>query len=976
MHKKLSKIIIPLLILSFFLAPISPILKNKNGDLTAGVETNKANAMSVTEGFPRMVGSQVFTKEAVTSTQVKLKLDIKVGPANSTGDTSHGPATLTATGKTQVLKMLNSLKNSTDITDINTGIKSLTFEESNKLYTQLSALEIATSGNAYYDQYGGYTSLSNDGLDPSKDVFIELANDKVDVNKTDQEETANILKTYTLKDLGTILKLLETDYSLYMTTPVDTLEPSTTYNVRLKLDDSTWHSSTYQYTQWLTFTTPEKTADETALDAGVDSTAGSTSTSLNLGCSIWSWSGIQGCIASFFYMIWGVTAAVAELAGKFLDFMTYYSTNSSSYTNGFVTKAFSAIRDIANIFFIIALLYVAIKTILDLNVTNNKKLIGTIIIVALLINFSLFTTEVIIDATNILAKVFYNQITPIDANGKTLDPAAGGEKSISVGLVSKFDIQNIVDQNTYDKLASPGMFIFIILILIALTLYAAYIFFIVGILFVGRVVMLWISMIFAPIAFASYTMPISIPGLGYKDWWDDLLKNAFLAPIFVFFLYIIVMFAGFLTEIIKYPLNAEIMQKIMSVLIPCVILFVLMMKAKDMAVKLSGSMGSAIISGAKTVGGFVGGAALGVAAGAVAIGGKAVVGQAGSAMANSKWANRLATSDTKFGRFIGRKAQDVGEKAGKSSFDVRGTKLGQFGAQKAGLNSKMVGKPKEGGFEGVKKRRDEKREARKTQLEDRATKGNKKAIAEAESKYNQSQNDRDALNNELAPELNALDSTIKTLQDSIKVKGAAGIGKEDPEMKDAYKKLQEATEKRLAIRNGTSMVGTGKYESVETKDKDGKVTGHVTKEIMVEDPRYSAGLVKATEEDIKNGKKQDEKGNLLDADDKPIRRTLAYMDKNEVPEMQRLVNEQKKLLGEKKAKVKIQYVDDFDTKFNRTVNMVSTLGMSYKGDKATASRMRRVERINYGSAVNSGPSTPSLKSIPPSSPSPSAGGKK
>ena len=116
-----------------------------------------------------------------------------------------------------------------------------------------------------------------------------------------------------------------------------------------------------------------------------------------------------------------MSAIVVKFAGGILDFFVYYSTNSSSYTNEFVSQAWGAVRDIANIFFIITLLYIAIKTILGLNVTDNKRLVGAVIIVALIINFSLFTTKVVIDTSNILAKVFYNNITSKDASIKNAD---------------------------------------------------------------------------------------------------------------------------------------------------------------------------------------------------------------------------------------------------------------------------------------------------------------------------------------------------------------------------------------------------------------------------------------------------------------------------------------------------------------------------------------------------------------------------
>ena len=117
-----------------------------------------------------------------------------------------------------------------------------------------------------------------------------------------------------------------------------------------------------------------------------------------------------------------------RLLEDFLIFFVYYFTNSSSYDNEFVEKGWGAVRDVANIFFILMLLYVAIKTVLSLNVTDNKRLVGVIIIVALLINFSLFTTKVVIDASNILAKIFYNNITSQGPNGEKIRPKSRWRK--------------------------------------------------------------------------------------------------------------------------------------------------------------------------------------------------------------------------------------------------------------------------------------------------------------------------------------------------------------------------------------------------------------------------------------------------------------------------------------------------------------------------------------------------------------------
>src|SRR3989344_9659875 len=117
-------------------------------------------------------------------------------------------------------------------------------------------------------------------------------------------------------------------------------------------------------------------------------------------------------VSASYYLIFMPISGLTALAAGVLDFFIFYSTSDDAYNDVFVTKAWGAVRDIANIFFIIALLYIAIKTILNLGNSNSKKLLTYVIIVALVINFSLFFTKVVIDASNVIAKIFYHQITP------------------------------------------------------------------------------------------------------------------------------------------------------------------------------------------------------------------------------------------------------------------------------------------------------------------------------------------------------------------------------------------------------------------------------------------------------------------------------------------------------------------------------------------------------------------------------------
>lgn len=348
---------------------------------------------------------------------------------------------------------------------------------------------------------------------------------------------------------------------------------------------------------------------------------------------------LTGCIAAFLQIVWSYIAApIMRLGGAFLDFFVYYSTNSDSYTGAFVEQGWAVIRDIANLFFIIALLYVAFKIILNDTHSNAKRMVGMIIIMALLINFSLFATRVVIDASNILAKIFYNNINSVGANGQALPPGGGEEKSISVGMVATFNPQQVVTQEVYNTEGGVGIFILTALVLIIICIYAAFIFFSVGLLFVARVVSLWISMVFSPIAFASNAVSFDLGTLGWKRWSSDLIKNAMLAPLFIFFLYLIVLYLN-IKDFISYDAGGTTTQKIMHVIIPFMILAGLLTKAKSLAVEYAGELGKTVQGMGAAIGGL---ALVGAASGTAALGRKYI----GRAVASASKSDSAMTYGT------------------------------------------------------------------------------------------------------------------------------------------------------------------------------------------------------------------------------------------------------------------------------------------------------------------------------------------
>ncbi len=347
---------------------------------------------------------------------------------------------------------------------------------------------------------------------------------------------------------------------------------------------------------------------------------------------------LGGCLVKLSNFIFhDIPAFFLWLSANIFNFFISITLYTTLYFNNFIPEAWAVVRDLSNIFFILILLYIAIKTIVGLGGHDVKKMIGNVIIMALLINFSMFFTKVVIDTSNILALVFYNKInTETSVNGEPRPYASiSGEKDVAGGLVSAFDPTRSLNANVFNQAKKvwkdghvirteqevpTGTMLSLIIISGLVMCFAIYAFFVSGISFIGRLIELWILIIFSPFAFMSFALPTlkGVDYLGWDSWLHRLVKTAFMAPIFMFFLYLIFKLVhSKLFESLVQPNDSEsgLIATLLSVLIPAMIILAMLLKATEYAKKGGGEFGAIMVSGAKLAAGLaVGGAALGLAA--------------------------------------------------------------------------------------------------------------------------------------------------------------------------------------------------------------------------------------------------------------------------------------------------------------------------------------------------------------------------
>ncbi len=390
----------------------------------------------------------------------------------------------------------------------------------------------------------------------------------------------------------------------------------------------------------------------------------------------------EGLLSFYELIIFYFTQIVVVLIGVMLDIFIFLSIDSQFYRSGLIEAGWEILRDFTNIVFIFALLVVAFKMVLGSDDGGTKKTLVKTILIALIINFSLFMTYAIIDGSNILAHTLYNKI---DATANTYNTAAtntnadttqiandteglgSGEsslsslaqsiipqdsKNLSIAIAGKINPQQIVNASGSGALQA---FIIItgagILNILLIWLFISMI-----LVFVGRAIGLMVSAILAPVAFASIVVP-SLQNksyIGFNKWLPELISLAFLAPVYMFFLYLVISFLGnegFLASIQPGP-GEGILESILKAYIPFIIVGGLLFLTKKISTSMAGELGSMATRSIQGVtGALVAGAAIAATGGAAAVGtglrvgGAAAqgVGQGAKYLSKGKYGKGLST---------------------------------------------------------------------------------------------------------------------------------------------------------------------------------------------------------------------------------------------------------------------------------------------------------------------------------------------
>jgi hypothetical protein len=404
-----------------------------------------------------------------------------------------------------------------------------------------------------------------------------------------------------------------------------------------------------------------------------------------------------GCVAKLAYVFLGFCSWVLWVAGVFFNYIIDWTLNIKSFVDklGIITLGWTTFRDFANLFFVFIILYIAINTILGNSSYGIKTLLGKVVIAAILINFSLFFTNVIIDSSNIVALQFYSKImrnsggsaAPSNVSFKEYDGGISGAIASAMGLYQVWQIgratentQGKGDESVNMLALSPGNLIVVGFAGGIFILITAVVFFAGGLMFLFRTITLLFVMILSPFAFLGGILPSTKKYA--SEWWDTLIKNAMFAPAYMALLYLVVsmVLGGGLTSQGSFLDIFSGNAGYIDVLANFFVLNALMVGCIIIAKKLGASGASWATNTAK--------AAVGMAAGgSLAFLGRNTLGRLANAYTKSEMGKNPTNS---FGRLMSRTMSGVAN----SSFDARnvggvGKKFGIGGGDTRGIKGRI-----------------------------------------------------------------------------------------------------------------------------------------------------------------------------------------------------------------------------------------------------------------------------------------------
>ncbi len=186
-----------------------------------------------------------------------------------------------------------------------------------------------------------------------------------------------------------------------------------------------------------------------------------------------------------------------------------------------VSKGWIIIRDVFNMFFVIALLIIAFSTVLGIQKYHYKRILLSLLIAAVLVNFSKLICGIFIDISQVLMLTFVGAFKDV----------AGGNLIEMMGLRGLLSLKSGAGQDVGGAEIMGATLLALIMAVVSVVVLG-----VIVMILIFRIVWLWFLVVLSPLAFVSTVLP-STERYG-RRWWSQFGKEIVVGPVLAFCLWL------------------------------------------------------------------------------------------------------------------------------------------------------------------------------------------------------------------------------------------------------------------------------------------------------------------------------------------------------------------------------------------------------------------------------------------------------
>lgn len=261
--------------------------------------------------------------------------------------------------------------------------------------------------------------------------------------------------------------------------------------------------------------------------------------------------GFTGAAMLVYNALTAIGSWVTYLGGFLLDIsLSWFVWGMAETTDHFklnevINTVWALVRDLFNLLFIFGFIYIGFQLILGLDDSGSKRTLGTLIIAALLINFSLYAAQVVVDFGNIASIEIASQFSSTsnsEVMGRPVFNIADSfVRATELDNLSSSTLSSIGELSGGIREVPSSGIDFSQALVIGLTV--ALMLIVLGFVFAAGAVLMMVRyfyliflMMFSPLMVLGFVLP------QFKskssEWWSTLFKQVLIGPAYLFMLYV------------------------------------------------------------------------------------------------------------------------------------------------------------------------------------------------------------------------------------------------------------------------------------------------------------------------------------------------------------------------------------------------------------------------------------------------------